>query len=301
MRILCFTDLSPRSDAAIARSTLLARQLGGAVTLVHVAASTRSESAVNSDVGRVLRGMGERTLPRSQDYVAPEVIVRRGNPAAQVSEIVRQTEPALVVLGPHRTRAGWDRLGGSIAEKILRLGRCPVLIAQSEAVADYRKVLLALDLSPTAAETLRAAESLVLTDVAEAAVVHAFELQYEGMLPRAVMGLASVGANVDSDRVARTMRRLLEQRSERRNRYRLILSSAFPAVAITRAIERVQPDLLVMGTGGYGWVRRALLGSVASEVLAIAACDMLIVPSGSFSSWSEVRVAGTTLPSLGAS
>jgi hypothetical protein len=43
----------------------------------------------------------------------------------------------------------------------------------------------------------------------------------------------------------------------------------------------MQPDLLVMGTGGDGRIRRALLGSVANRILAFASTDVLIVPDGS--------------------
>ncbi|MEP7243124.1 MAG: universal stress protein [Gammaproteobacteria bacterium] len=41
-----------------------------------------------------------------------------------------------------------------------------------------------------------------------------------------------------------------------------------------------EPDLLVMGTSGRGPWGRALLGSVANEVLNEAWCDVLVVPQG---------------------
>jgi hypothetical protein len=47
-----------------------------------------------------------------------------------------------------------------------------------------------------------------------------------------------------------------------------------------RAIETRRPDLLVLGTRGDGRMRRAVLGSVANQVLKLAPCDMLIVPQG---------------------
>lgn len=107
------------------------------------------------------------------------------------------------------------------------------------------------------------------------------------MLPRAVMSRDSLGAQADGAQVERAMRRLLAQHSERRVDCRLMLSSAFPTLAITGALERVQPDLLSMGTGAHGWLRRALLGSVAREVLAVVRCDVLVVPHRSGSSSVE--------------
>ena len=61
----------------------------------------------------------------------------------------------------------------------------------------------------------------------------------------------------------------------------LILSVAFPAEAVLCTIKRMKPDLLVMGTSGFGRLGRALLGSTASLVLDAASCDVLVIPQGS--------------------
>jgi len=53
-----------------------------------------------------------------------------------------------------------------------------------------------------------------------------------------------------------------------------------PATAILRAVESLKPDLVVLGTRGHGRFRRALLGSVANEVLRTVKCDVLLVPEG---------------------
>lgn len=53
-----------------------------------------------------------------------------------------------------------------------------------------------------------------------------------------------------------------------------------PLREIMRAIEARKPDLLVMGTRGDGRMRRAVLGSVANQLLRTAPCDMLVVPYG---------------------
>jgi nucleotide-binding universal stress UspA family protein len=53
-------------------------------------------------------------------------------------------------------------------------------------------------------------------------------------------------------------------------------------------MEMYQPDLLVMGTGGIGRMRRALIGSVANQLMDAAACDVLVVPRGSVSERRQV-------------
>jgi nucleotide-binding universal stress UspA family protein len=43
---------------------------------------------------------------------------------------------------------------------------------------------------------------------------------------------------------------------------------------------RLRPDLLVVGTAGAGFLRRAIMGSTAAEVLGAVHCDALAVPPG---------------------
>jgi nucleotide-binding universal stress UspA family protein len=52
-----------------------------------------------------------------------------------------------------------------------------------------------------------------------------------------------------------------------------------PDVEIVRFAEEQGADLIVMGTHGYGGVKRLLLGSVADHVVRQASCPVLIVPA----------------------
>jgi nucleotide-binding universal stress UspA family protein len=59
-----------------------------------------------------------------------------------------------------------------------------------------------------------------------------------------------------------------------------------PATEIVRFLQEAGADLLVMGTHGYGGVKRLLLGSVADQVVRQATCPVLVVPH------KELRAAG---------
>ncbi len=105
---------------------------------------------------------------------------------------------------------------------------------------------------------------------------------YQGMLRSAGVGTEDVISYVNQSRreAAAEIRDLLRQTSEDHTRYGVVIGDSHPARAIRRAVEMYQPDLLVMGTSG-GRVRRALIGSVASQVMDAAGCDVLVVPRGS--------------------
>ena len=54
-------------------------------------------------------------------------ILRFGDPAAQILKVIEETHPALVVMGTHGRRGVERLLLGSVAERVVRQSRAPVL------------------------------------------------------------------------------------------------------------------------------------------------------------------------------
>ncbi len=57
----------------------------------------------------------------------------------------------------------------------------------------------------------------------------------------------------------------------------VISTGASPQVAIVEYAERINTDLIVVGTRGMSGVKKMLLGSVASGVLTYSHCPVLVV------------------------
>jgi len=285
MRILCATDLLPKSEAAIERAGLLADELGADLTLLHVVVPTDSGRVLEQTLQSCLAHTKARTQPPTwRSRTQPNVVVRAGNPARLIVDTAEQLQARLLVLGPHRKRPIRDTVEGTIAEKVLVAKRCPLLFVQGEPRASYRRVLFALDLSGVSACAVRAAQSLVLAPDSDVKIVHAYDTPYEGMLSYAGVGVDSITSyTADWKREAKNaIRGLLQPEGVNREGYKIAIEEGEPASAILRAVEGYEPDLIVMGTRGRGRLRRALLGSVANRVLHELACDALIVPEGSF-------------------
>jgi universal stress protein E len=282
-RLLCATDLLPKSEAAIDRAGMLAEQLKAQLSVVHVVSPTTSERNLEQALQVSIETLNARARPPDWRVgPLPEVSVRTGNPARLIIDAIGEHRANLSVIGPHRKRSIRDVLEGTIAEKILNTRQCPLLIVQRPADAEYRQVLLALDVAEESGAVVRAAETLVLNARAQAMVMHVCEPVYQGMLRSAGVGTEEVISYVNQSRreAAAEIRDLLRRTSEDHTRYGVVIGDSHPARAIRRAVEMYQPDLLVMGTSG-GRVRRALIGSVASQVMEAAGCDVLVVPRGS--------------------
>ena len=56
------------------------------------------------------------------------------------------------------------------------------------------------------------------------------------------------------------------------------VTTDFPRNAILTALEGRQVDLAILGTHGRGGFKRLVLGSVASEIVRHARCNVLVVP-----------------------
>ena len=100
MKILCATDLLPKSDAAIERAGLLGDHLGADVTLLHVVAAADSERVLERTLQVAQEQMRSRGRPPLWRSIGvPNVAVLAGNPARLILDTLRQSKPGLLVLG----------------------------------------------------------------------------------------------------------------------------------------------------------------------------------------------------------
>jgi universal stress protein E len=275
MRILCATDLLPKSDAAIERAGVLADHLGADLMMLHIVSPDGAQGTLEERLQNGLTQITARTrLPSWTAHCAPRLGILPGNPTRMILDAVEESKARLLVIGPHRRRPMRDLLEATLVEKALESRKCPVLVVHNNPRGLYRKVLLALDTTASSATAVSAAATLVLSRDTAAQVVHVYDLPYAG-IPEENL------ANLERDSV-RSIQRLLERERSYFSRFEIRVEHGEPAGAILRTVEDYQPDLLVMGTRGMGRLRRAVSASTANQVLHEIDRDVLIVPEGSF-------------------
>lgn len=291
VKILCATDLLPKSEPAMDRAGMLAERLDAELSFLHVVPVAESDQLLAEDLQRASGKLTLRVRPPLWRYGAhPNVYVRAGSPTRVLIKTMKELRPDLIVLGRHYHRPIRDSLAGTLAARVLSERKCPVLIVDRMPLGAYRNIVLALDRTSAAVGAVRAAEAIVLEDGVRAALVHAYQPPYDGML--ASVGVAARTASKYSrgwsDEARTVMRALLTDVSNDFSRYKLVIHNATPMAAIKKVI-RQNPELLVLGTRGRGWLGRTLLGSVANRILATAPCDVLVVPDQTVSLTSRNR------------
>ena len=132
--ILFCTDFSHNADVAFEEASHIANLTGASLSLLHVihggsgeTARAVPESQRNLEESAALDHM-ERTYLSGAAGEA-QMAVRRGNVTAEILEYATETNASLIVIGAR----GIGRLegflgGGSIAEKVARNSKVPVVI-----------------------------------------------------------------------------------------------------------------------------------------------------------------------------
>jgi universal stress protein E len=281
LQILAATDFSTRSNRALRQAGLLAQTSGAQLALVHV---------VDDDQPQDLVAMEKREAERilaEQVSVMPELagiqrraIVVAGAPFSGILQTAATVRADLVVMGTHRKQLLRDIFVGTTVERVIRTGPFPVLMVNNEAQRRYDKVVASVDMSEPSANALRAASAAGLITGLRPTLLHAFQPLAKGKMLVAGADEPSVSEYVAGER-QRAMDELtafLVASDLSTRGWSLQVEEGSPGEVISRAIDQMHPDLLVMGTHGRSRLLKVLLGSVTEEALRSLKVDILAVP-----------------------
>ncbi|MEQ9607429.1 MAG: universal stress protein [Kiloniellaceae bacterium] len=261
-QILVATDFSTRSDRAIRRATLLAKDIGARLTLVHVVDDDQPRRIVQAERSATDAILEEqaRTLQKADGLECDSRLVQ-GDPFEGIAQAADDRGADLVVIGPHRRQALKDIFIGTTAERTIRNSSRPVLMTNGIPAGSYQHVLIAVDLSECSADAVRALLNLGLERRVAVSVVYVIDSIADGEAD-ASRKLDSFLASIHFDPIRRIVKP----------------NESLTAATINKAARECTADLLVVGTHGRTGVADLLLGSVAQEVLRTATIDVLAVP-----------------------
>jgi nucleotide-binding universal stress UspA family protein len=139
VNLLVAVDFSPVTDRVVEVAAALARDCGGAITILHVARpepefvgyeagpqSVRDQVATEFRLQRrMLQDLADRL--RAAEVEATPVMVQ-GSIAETIVEHATRIGAALIVVGTHGRGAVMDLLVGSVSEGVIRRSPSPVLV-----------------------------------------------------------------------------------------------------------------------------------------------------------------------------
>jgi len=118
----------------------------------------RLEKSLNKDslLAEVLPNVLEKSIDAvfdNRDEVAVEISIVEGKPQNQLLNIIKETNPSLLVLGKKKVSNG----SGIIARRIARKASCPIWFVTENANTNPQKILVPIDFSPYSFRALKTA------------------------------------------------------------------------------------------------------------------------------------------------
>jgi nucleotide-binding universal stress UspA family protein len=217
-----------------------------------------------------------------------DVAVETGTMAVSVIRAVLVNGHDLVLKAAEGRPGRWKRLFGTGDQKLMRKCPCPVWIVKPSSEPHFRKILAAVDLNPTEPDTESLAEritalatSLATEEGSELHVVHVWRLAGETELRGRSIHTADVDSIVEGMEAAHQseLDRLLEPHPYTKRTVHLIKGRA--GDVIPDLVEKIEADLVVIGTVGRAGVPGLLIGNTAEEILNAVDCSVLTLkPEG---------------------
>ena len=127
--VLVATDFGPAANAALTYGCALARNFGAELHLLHVMENSflrASPADPHAHRAAVLRTLHEG-LTASSGPKAHVVVETSDNPAHAITEYAKAADIDLIVMGTNGRGGVAQLLVGSVAERVVRTARCPVL------------------------------------------------------------------------------------------------------------------------------------------------------------------------------
>ncbi|MCG8595703.1 MAG: universal stress protein [Kiloniellales bacterium] len=277
-RILMATDLSARSDRALERALRLAADHGGEVTVVHVVDAELPASLADAQAQAAKQAIREHiaTLTAAEGLqVSAEVVF--GRAYLGILDMSEKMDAELILLGLHREDAFRDMFRGTTAERVIRAGDVPVLLVKERASGPYQRIMVGVDFSVYSRRAVEFAVGFAPT--ARFHLVHAYDVPFKGFLhgQDTRREISKQHETQFQNMVEEEMAAFLSTLDAKTPELERIMEHGVVREVIHRQVDRLKPDLLVVGTHGRTGVAHALLGSVAENLLREPPCDVLAV------------------------
>src|SRR5947207_3237839 len=278
--LLVATDSMESADGAVRAAQTISRHTGRPVKLLAVheplpIAGPDVQIAESPDMEAErcahLRALVQDQLERVGTGADWPLEVVTGDAAATIVNVAHSIGASLVIMGLGEHGLFERMLGDEMVLRVLRLGTVPVLAVAPGSTTLPVNVLAAVDFTPSSIRALRLASEIMSPD-AKLTLTHVVARESDG-----------AGSNRTSSAYDGTVGRAFELvitklrlkkgvSDERKTLF------GDPAKSLLAFAERAQPDLIVAGSHGRGFLTRLLLGSVSQRLVRGARCSVLVAP-----------------------
>lgn len=289
--IMCTTDFSDFSNLSVTYAMALAREFDAKLYVCHVvdvsSAVMYGEAMV--DISQQHQRMVQYAHEQLEQLTAGypidwEPIVVAGHAADEICRMAKENAADLVVCATHG-RSGLKRLIlGSVAERLMQILPCPLLIIRVlQPDADFKKqlsmkrILVGCDFSADSSLALTHGLSIAQEFQSELHLVNVDEsLKNQEASNRVQKPEDSLFEDLQ-DQLNQRLKGLVSDESCNWCTLKTAVLAGQPYEALSAYAEKNDIDLIVLGVRGRGLVEKLFVGSTTDRVVRRASCPVLAV------------------------
>ncbi len=282
-------DVAPSSRKAAEQALELGQRTGASLAFLHsryreadsIAWHGRAVSPSDAAAAAEQR-LGELRDELARDGDAVGLTFTSDRPWLDLIRAVLRDEADLVVVGRGGDEGAHSRRIGSVSMKLLRKCPAPVWVVHPGQKLHDHRIVAATDLSAVGDLATRFAADLAQSYDSDLHIIHSYAIGLQLQMELAPLDGKAYAARI----------RELERDVERRIREglgeydavggRLHIGCTTPWKAISEALERLRPELLVMGTLSRGGIGGLLVGNTAERILNHVDCSLLTIKPEDF-------------------
>ncbi len=277
-RVLAATDGSEHGLSALVTGASCARRVGAEFNVVSVAEAILlplgvETTTLHETVAEDLKQKVEAQIAEAGADGA-RIHLRKGLAAPTISQVAEELEADLIVVGAHPRPSVARFLVGSTAERVIRLAHCPVLVATEGRQQPFNRILAAIDLSAQSRRVLGTALAIAEACGAELRALYVQD-RLTPMLLEAALFDEKETRHHARVQLRKTLAKVAVPSEMMVSRE---IREGHAGHEILHAADEWTADLIVMGTHGFGFFNRLLLGSISVHVLRHGHRATLVVP-----------------------
>lgn len=283
-RILCPTDLTPGSDAALRYGAALARAYDAQLLQIYCKDTAPAQSV--PPIAEPDKAMDEALLKfaspvelKAWDWRSS--VVSCDDPGDCITREAARCRADLIVMRSRR-RPHRAALLGSVAESVSRTAPCPVMvihtderdwISESDDKIGLQRVLVAYDFSDHSELALRLGLSIAQEYQAELHLLHVLP---PFTLEEPEISWYPLGKEGVYHKAARRLQKAVPDEAHLWCTIKNVISEGQPYREILHYAERNEIDIVCIGAQGAGFGILTLFGSNVDRVLRQAPCPVLV-------------------------
>jgi nucleotide-binding universal stress UspA family protein len=273
-RVLFATDFSDRAAAALPYALSLARKPGGMLVVAHVVPLGPLPAGFPARAWLAAGAQGVREAKALMEQLEGQLgdvehcsVVRSGDVCAEIAATVQSENTDVMVVGTHGRTGIGKVVFGSVAERLFRHARCPVLTigpkvrVEPDGLQEPHSILYPTDFSQGS----------------QAALAHAVSLAQESGARLYLLHVTGPQADADRHFLEGRLRALLPPEMVFACEPKALVQVGSPAQVILDVAKELAVDLIVIGPKR----RSGMPGTMATayRVVTQATCPVLTVRS----------------------